>query len=248
MLSAEQSLTLRAAGTSAHQGPAHLLPHSHRTHLPEADVKALGRCAGKSRAPRCSGHSSQTRARPTTLHSQDQPLQLSTMLEGRGLRTADSVPKAYKECPTAHSGRQREGEYLGNAAKPAGSPAAMPAYLAGVCVPMHSGRESLGNPPGRAVVDNHVCVRLCAGRLSVLAPAPSALGPGRLTSKDSIPCPPVLSLEISSHGKYQQRLESPAGQGVQSLGSSRCVSLLWAAPTQLYLPSVLVMWQPCAHW
>lgn len=101
MLSAEQSLTLRAAGTSAHQGPPHLLPHSHHTHFPEADTKALGRCAGKRRAPRCSGRLSQTRARPTVLHSlsPDQPLQLSTIWREEGVSTADSVPQGIQGVP-----------------------------------------------------------------------------------------------------------------------------------------------------
>lgn len=101
LLSAEQSLTLWAAGTSAHQGPPHLLPHSHRTHFPEADTKALGRCAGKRRAPCCSGRLSQTRARPTVLHSlnPDQPLQLSTMLEGRRGEDSGLGPQGIQGVP-----------------------------------------------------------------------------------------------------------------------------------------------------
>lgn len=148
LLSAEQSLTLQAAGPPLIKDlPICFLIPTAPTFLRQTprlweDVQgrgephtALGVCPRPVHAPPCS-----TASILTSLSSS------APRWREEGVRIADSVPKAYKECPTAHSGQQREGEYLGNTAKPAGSPAAMPAYLAGrVCA--HAQRQGVAGKP-----------------------------------------------------------------------------------------------------
>lgn len=73
---------------------------------------------------------------------------------------------------------------------------------------MRRGRGSPGKPPARAAVDNLVCVRFCTGLLRVPAPPRPTLGPGGLPRRTPPPSPLSSGLEVSSHGRRQQRLES----------------------------------------